>query len=510
MSNLGPQQQNGSFGNLLQIPGGVTPQLQQVQDGEGNATGLWLSSAGVNVTTSDSFVASVDGASVTGAIPRLISDGFGDYLSVLDFGALGDGVTDDSPAFQAAINSVPSGSGITLHIPKTTAPSNYILSTPVTSNGRIVNTIADSGATVTGTLYIDRKEIYNGNIKTTYTQGAADSQYICGEHEVFINTGTTAAYGSLRQYTSNVATPTNVNGGDVGFSERTLFNSLSNAGGFGFWHITVTPNTGGSGQPWGVVSGEYNIVSRIADTGWHGQRGQTNWSGMLQLVPDVGGAWGSDGGNTLFGIFMGNGVVENNAGVIPRMYNGIMLNDAIAPNGRALYFEGSSSASIADWPYSPFQIANKWDTGIQTLGATFQDFVAVRLGVEQSIQWGDTSNNRYGQIAAASNQINFGNTTGTCFAVNTTVSNPVNFAYFAAGSTSGPAILGAAGEATATLAIMGGGGGVQLGATSGKIGFFESTPVVKPTVTGSKGANAALTSLLSALSSMGLIVDSTT
>jgi hypothetical protein len=43
-----------------------------------------------------------------------------------------------------------------------------------------------------------------------------------------------------------------------------------------------------------------------------------------------------------------------------------------------------------------------------------------------------------------------------------------------------------------------------------EIGFFGTTPVAKPTVTGSRGGNAALASLLTQLAAMGLIVDSTT
>jgi hypothetical protein len=43
-----------------------------------------------------------------------------------------------------------------------------------------------------------------------------------------------------------------------------------------------------------------------------------------------------------------------------------------------------------------------------------------------------------------------------------------------------------------------------------KIGFWGATPVVKPTITGAKGSNAALSSLMVALSTMGLVVDSTT
>lgn len=43
----------------------------------------------------------------------------------------------------------------------------------------------------------------------------------------------------------------------------------------------------------------------------------------------------------------------------------------------------------------------------------------------------------------------------------------------------------------------------------GREGFFSNAPVVKPTITGSRGANAALANLLTALANMGLIVDST-
>jgi hypothetical protein len=43
---------------------------------------------------------------------------------------------------------------------------------------------------------------------------------------------------------------------------------------------------------------------------------------------------------------------------------------------------------------------------------------------------------------------------------------------------------------------------------NGTVGFNNTAPISKPTVTGSRGANAALASLLTALASYGLIVDS--
>jgi hypothetical protein len=50
---------------------------------------------------------------------------------------------------------------------------------------------------------------------------------------------------------------------------------------------------------------------------------------------------------------------------------------------------------------------------------------------------------------------------------------------------------------------------IKIGA-SGEIGFFGATATAKPTVSGSRGGNAALASLCTALANLGLITDSTT
>jgi len=64
----------------------------------------------------------------------------------------------------------------------------------------------------------------------------------------------------------------------------------------------------------------------------------------------------------------------------------------------------------------------------------------------------------------------------------------------------------------ATLVYIGNtdsaGRGDQLNAS--KLGFYGTTPVAKPAVSGTKGGNAALGSLLSALSTLGLVTDFTT
>lgn len=63
----------------------------------------------------------------------------------------------------------------------------------------------------------------------------------------------------------------------------------------------------------------------------------------------------------------------------------------------------------------------------------------------------------------------------------------------------------------ATNIVLGTGSGTKIGtSTTQKIGFWNATPVTKPTVTGSRGGNAALADLLTELATMGLITNSTT
>ena len=55
-----------------------------------------------------------------------------------------------------------------------------------------------------------------------------------------------------------------------------------------------------------------------------------------------------------------------------------------------------------------------------------------------------------------------------------------------------------------------GGGTGQIGGSSDTLKFFGGTGSTKPSITGSRGGNAALADLLTKLATLGLITDSTT
>lgn len=104
MSNLSNQQIKSSFSGLLQVPGGITSTLQTVQDGNGNPTGLQISSSGIGyVTSSELTQFTANGTVIAGTEERAISDAFGDYVNVHDFGATGNGTTDDTAAINSAL-----------------------------------------------------------------------------------------------------------------------------------------------------------------------------------------------------------------------------------------------------------------------------------------------------------------------------------------------------------------------------------------------------------------------
>ena len=76
----------------------------------------------------------------------------------------------------------------------------------------------------------------------------------------------------------------------------------------------------------------------------------------------------------------------------------------------------------------------------------------------------------------------------------------------------GGAIIRMSSAGTLTLNVIGTGGTIStmLDINTTGMAFFGTSAIAKPTVTGSRGGNAALASLLTALANLGLIVNSST
>ena len=70
-----------------------------------------------------------------GTVARSLDEKLGERISVLDFGAVGDGVTNDAPAFVKAQAAAVLKGGCTIHVPGAPAGGYYKLgaSVPITS-----------------------------------------------------------------------------------------------------------------------------------------------------------------------------------------------------------------------------------------------------------------------------------------------------------------------------------------------------------------------------------------
>jgi hypothetical protein len=143
-----------------------------------------------------------------------------------------------------------------------------------------------------------------------------------------------------------------------------------------------------------------------------------------------------------------------------------------AVNGKAKTFMTSDSAPALDQSIVP-----TW-TGIHTFSLTLVATAGAQLANASVLSWKDT-----GAVSRTVMQMFSDN--------NVYLDSPVGSLNFRTGPS---------GSVTTRLQIL----------SNGNIGFNAAAPIAKPTVTGSKGANAALASVLTALANYGLITDSST
>ena len=111
-----------------------------------------------------------------GAITRTIQDRMRDWVSVKDFGAKGDGATDDTAAIQAAIDYCTNLSNRkqTLYFPPCVPAAAYVISSPLIIRGRL-NIVGDGQFST----LIFAKDFNNTQSVLNFDCEAADGIYFC-------------------------------------------------------------------------------------------------------------------------------------------------------------------------------------------------------------------------------------------------------------------------------------------------------------------------------------------
>ncbi len=182
--------------------------------------------AGINFTQSG-----------TGATPRALATKLRDGLiSVKDFGALGNGITDDTAAFNAAIAST-SETQVGILIPK----GNYRLATSPVAGGKTITWFIDKGVTTTNGAgnvgaTLPGAMVSNGIVWPQWVGGTAAkyngpwSYYVSTSAELICPADSRLAYSAL----CNPTTP--LGGANIGFAAGAL-NQTSGTGQGSTWNF---------------------------------------------------------------------------------------------------------------------------------------------------------------------------------------------------------------------------------------------------------------------------------
>jgi hypothetical protein len=226
-------------------------------------------------------------------------------------------------------------------------------------------------------------------------------------------------------------------------------------------------------------------ASNLLNAGSAATANYTNNSGKL--------IWCGDSG---FGIapLSGNGGMQFNiagGGAMTLQPFGLRLTN----NGvvQQLFYDGSQPANLRQ-----FSLSN---------GS--QQFRIISLNDSWSAQYVNAAFDHNGSAWLGGSKQQASLAIAQTAATTTTSANWVQVAGAAGGGV--PAISVQGSDTNISLSLGGkGNGALIVGTTSNAVGFFGSAGAMKPAITGAKGGNAALASLLAALVSLGLVSDNTT
>lgn len=313
-----------------------------------------------------------------------------DFAASKPSGVMCDG-SDDYPAFVAARDSVASTESVCVYVPR----GAYTLGTSVTNNGRFVRFDIEAGATFSGVGILFGSSEFKNNpvVQEEYFRGVPGSNQVVGKLLSVSNTSASSAgYGCRMNYV-NTGAPSS--GFDLATGYICEWEGMAGGQAQVAWNVYHTPNSG----TWtgGFAWTEINPVNRGPDMGWANRPGAlARWVGGSRFVPESADFTGDGGtGRHVHFAYTVSPSGSNNAdGVKVRTYNGYLIEpNAIAPDGYATYFNGSTSVTSSEWPVAMLGGQDTWEYGAKLNGCTFGvDNLAILLGAAHSIGWADGSN----------------------------------------------------------------------------------------------------------------------
>lgn len=471
----------------------------------------------------------VPGAAGQAILAHTSKDATNDYLGVIqnvatNFGAVGDGVTNNSTVFGTA-----KAAGGLVFIPK--PATGYNFTTAVGSTDAVSAWLPDPSQTWAQLTDSGQFSLWRGRSTSSIPTGSniwrfsdraffgyAASAFAGDQHVTSDGGNSWCGNTSVPSYVAKNAGVLFMSGlGDTtvparnqpyGFVSCTRSSDLGGAGPISFASATVADAAGitcwGGIQELQRESGAGNLY------GWE-IAAKNKGQGTNVATPNTLAAGGPSG---VYGIWLHAAGHEDFGGVPVPCTAGIAFVSSTGPT-----------------------ITGSWNSGIVFASDAITNGEAVAMssqptfGASHRVNWYNQAGNIVFAVTSSAtdadpwtlDRINTGlqiSQSSVTVALFQTVASGVNYLGVTPGPTTAGPLLSALGTDTnisGRLRGKGTGGWIfQDGAAATKFqynttgaGFFGTTPIAKPTVSGAKGGNVALSSLVTQLANLGLIIDGT-
>lgn len=463
-------------------------------------------------------------------------------VNVASFGAAGDGITNDAAAIQAAINAIPASGG-TLYFP----PGDYICGSgwtltdrrsirvlgagnptggataasmirfTQTSGSRIIDARGAVGVTFEHLWILQAGAGFTGHVIDFSHSGTALDGSMCAVSHCFMDAvASPASLINLAQTHTMTVERCNlvhgvcaIMGGGAAFANQirvqgNIFQLQATA--------PIVSAQGTGGQTWTVIGNTFEpradgaAAAIYATTDLLGLVFVGNWTGDASAS----GTWIS--ANALQGCHIGGNFFASGA-------KGIVCTGAVNNSGNIISGNTFSGITTA----LDISAASTWqgDFALNFFYSVATPLVGTPTAGRYQTGTGTQMNYSGSQVFSTAVANGIGTTlSGVMWGVNTGAAGSVGVAVKGAASQSADlqqwrdssdTVLGRVrptGSVEVPTVVADSMYPVMLSHTGTLLGFYNHAPVTKPAVSGSRGGNAALASLLSALASLGLITDS--